>query len=131
MHDWQLEIRDTGTIVIERLAIADRFWSRFRGLQFCRELPLGEGVLLVPCSSIHTMWLRFAIDAVMLDRTGRVLAVYQAIRPWRMVFAPRGTHAVLEAAAGGLSLAVDEVVALRPRSGRPAPPAALSGFLMR
>ena len=46
MDDWQLEIRDTGKIAVQRLVIADRFWGRFCGLQFCRPLPPGQGLLL-------------------------------------------------------------------------------------
>ncbi len=128
MNDWQLEITASGTIAIERLEIADRFWSRFRGLQFCRPLPPGHGILLAPCNSIHTMWMRFAIDAAMLDRSGRVLAIHRAVRPWRLLFAPRDTHAVLEAFAGTLRLSVGDVVALRSHSSQSSPPASLAGF---
>ena len=128
MNDWQLEIRDSGRIVVERLEVADRFWSRFCGLQFRRLLPPGHGILLAPCSSIHTMWMRFAIDAAMLDGTGRVLAVQTAVRPWRLVFAPHGTHAVLETSAGELRLAAGDTLVLRSRQGPSSPPAALGGF---
>ncbi len=128
MNDWQLEIRDTGRIVVQRLAIADRFWSRFCGLQFRRSLAPGDGILLAPCASIHTMWMRFPIDVAMLDREGRTLAVRQAIRPWRLVFAPRGTHAVLEVSAGTLRLAAADILALRSLAGHASPPASLAGF---
>ena len=46
--------RSSGQVVVERLEVADGFWSRLRGLQFRKELPAGSGLLLVPCSSIHT-----------------------------------------------------------------------------
>ena len=62
----------------------------------------GRDLIRRQCASIHTMWMRFAIDVAMLDFTGRTLAVRHAVRPWRLVFAPRGTHAVLEASAGTL-----------------------------
>ncbi|MGO9111855.1 MAG: DUF192 domain-containing protein [Thermoguttaceae bacterium] len=130
MNDWQLEIHGTGRILIQRLVIADRFWSRLCGLQFRGPLPPGYGILLAPCASIHTMWMRFAIDAAMLDRMGRALAVHQAIRPWRLTFAPRGTHAVLEASAGTLCLAAGDVLALRSPTGQSSPPASLADFLV-
>jgi uncharacterized membrane protein (UPF0127 family) len=57
-------------------------------------------MLLMPCGSIHTFWMRFAIDVVMLDRNCRVLAVRQRVRPWRIVTAVRGTHSILELPAG-------------------------------
>jgi uncharacterized protein len=110
------------------LAIADNFWTRFCGLQFRRPLPPGDGLILAPCGSIHTMWMRFAIDAAMLDREGRVLEVRRSIALWRIVSAPRGTHAVLETSAGNLRLRAGEIVALRPCGKKRQPPGALRGF---
>ena len=112
MSCWRLAHRTSGQIVVERLSLADTFWGRLCGLQFRRPLPAGTGLLLVPCGSIHTMWMRFAIDVAMLDRSGRVLYVRRAVRPWRYVHAPRGTHAVLETAAGDLKVAKDDLVVL-------------------
>jgi uncharacterized membrane protein (UPF0127 family) len=98
--------------VVERLEVADGFWSRLWGLQFRKELPAGSGLLLVPCSSIHTCWMRFAIDLVCLDSNGTVLAVKPNIRPWRVAFPPRGTHAILELAAGqGLKISAGSQLA--------------------
>ena len=74
MNDWQLEMRDTGRTVVQRLVIADGYWGRLRGLQFRRLLPPGQGILLAPCASIHTMWMRFAIDAAMLELDRRLHA---------------------------------------------------------
>jgi len=130
MDDWQLEIPDSGGIVVPRLVIADRFWARFCGLQFRRALPPGYGLLLAPCASIHTMWMRFAIDVAMIDRSGRVLAVQQAVRPWRFRFGPRGTYAVLETAAGALCLSVGNTLSLRSHAGRTSPPPSLAGFVV-
>jgi len=128
MNEWQLEAQGTGKVVVERLKIADGYWSRLCGLQFRRPLPPGHGLLIVPCASVHTMWMRFAIDAVMLDRFGTVLEVREAVSPWRIVWAPRGTHAVLEATAGNLRIAVGDLLTLRSRSGQTRPPAPLSNF---
>lgn len=96
----RLIVARTGTELVSALEVADRFWSRLRGLQFRRRLPPGAGLLLVPCSSIHTHWMRFPIDAVMLDANARVLGVRRGVRPWRIVSAPLETHAVLEVSAG-------------------------------
>jgi hypothetical protein len=56
-------------------------------------------MLLRPASSIHTAFMRFAIDAVFLDREDRVLKVAADVAPWRMA-ACRGARAVLELPAG-------------------------------
>jgi len=69
--------------------VADGPWSRFKGLQFRKYLPPGCGLLLVPCPSVHTFFLRFPIDVLLLDRAGQVLAVRRAVRPWRLVLPVR------------------------------------------
>jgi uncharacterized protein len=92
--------RDTGAVVVEDLEVADGFWSRLWGLQFRAALPPAAGLLLTPCASLHTFWMRFAIDVVMLDRGGVALAVRRGVRPWRVVLAARGTHSVLEVPCG-------------------------------
>ena len=70
-----------------------------RGLLGRTDLPAGEGVLLRPASSIHTHFMRFAIDAVFLDRDLRVIDVRPSLPPWRMA-RKHGAKAVLELRAG-------------------------------
>ena len=96
LTDFSLIERSSGRIVVERLELAAGYWSRMAGLQLRASLPAGGGLLLVPCASVHTMMMRFAIDVVMLDATGKVLGIRRNVRPWRLAMAPRGTHAVLE-----------------------------------
>jgi len=62
-------------------------------------LPRGEGLLLKPAPSIHTFFMRFAIDAVFLDAGMNVVAVKADLTPWRMA-GRRGARAVLELPAG-------------------------------
>jgi len=70
-----------------------------RGLLGRRELPRGEGLLLRPAASIHTFFMRFAIDAVFLDADGVVVAIEPELPPWR-VAGRRGARAVVELSAG-------------------------------
>src|SRR5256885_10504814 len=53
---------------------------------------LGEGLLLRPASSVHTFFMRFAIDVVFLTPDGDVVKVASNVRPWRAVGA-RGAKA--------------------------------------
>ena len=70
-----------------------------KGLLGRRELAGDEGILIRPCNSIHMFFMRFAIDAIFLDRKGVVVKVAANVRPWRMAYARRA-HAVIEIAAG-------------------------------
>jgi uncharacterized membrane protein (UPF0127 family) len=48
----------------------------------------GEGLLIVPCGSIHMVGMRFAIDVAFLDRRGRVLKLCRDVAPGRLAWAP-------------------------------------------
>lgn len=72
-----------GQVVCELCEIADGFFTRMRGLLGRKTLAQGQGLLLRPASSIHTWFMRFAIDVVFLDRELRVLKIKEQVRPWR------------------------------------------------
>ena len=109
---WRLVSKTTGKTVVAQLRIADGFWSRLAGLQFRRPLPSDAGLLLVPCNSVHTCFVRFPVDVVFLDNRGCVLAVRHNLRPWRLAFGPRKTHAVLEMTTGSAELQPGEILRL-------------------
>ena len=92
-------LREDGAVVCERCVVADNPWTRMKGLLGRRRLDDGEGLLIRPTGSIHMFFMRFAIDAVFLDRDMRVLKVSSDLKPWRMA-AKKGSKQVLEIAAG-------------------------------
>lgn len=70
------------TVLADRVRLADSFWSRFRGLMLRPPLARGEGLWLRGVGSIHMLFMRFSIDAVFVDREGRVVRVCRGLRPW-------------------------------------------------
>jgi uncharacterized protein len=96
----RIVVRGQGTSVSERCVIADRPVARMKGLLGRKqELAAGEGLLLKPAPSIHTWFMRFAIDAVFLDRNMSIIGIEENLKPWRTA-GRRGARAVLELAAG-------------------------------
>jgi uncharacterized membrane protein (UPF0127 family) len=57
-------------------------------------------LLLEPCNSIHTCFMRFEIDAVFLDEAGVVVKIYNNIKPWRFILPVKNSRATLELAQG-------------------------------
>jgi len=79
---------------------ADTFMARLAGLMFRSGLPREGGMLLTPCRSVHTCFMRFSLDLVFLDADFAVVAIVEKLRPWRFVGpTPRARH-VLELGAG-------------------------------
>lgn len=82
-----------------RVAVADNFFTRFRGLMFRKDLAPGEGLLLKNCSAIHCCFMRFPIDAVYLDDGMQVVAA-ETVKPWRLGGIYPGARHVLELPSG-------------------------------
>ena len=86
--------------------VADSFWARSRGPDGTFVTPARWRALLTGTSNIHMLFMRFAIDAVFLDRpaadgTRRVVAVHANLRPWTgIVWYARGADSCLELPAG-------------------------------
>ena len=91
-----------GSVLLESVEMADSFWTRFWGLQFRPPIPKARGIFLTPCSSLHTCFMRFPIDVVMLDASLVVLEHRRNIQPWRLVFCPKQTSSVLETGVDAL-----------------------------
>ena len=79
--------------------VAERGWDRTRGLLGRPQLAACEGLLIMRCSSVHTVGMRYAIDVVFLDRHGAIARVVESLRPMRMAMC-LGAASVLELAAG-------------------------------
>ncbi len=84
---------------------ADTFVTRLVGLLGRRHLPEGQGLWISPCKGIHTMGMRFPIDALFLDGDHRIVAARERVAPWRMTRFIKGAESVLELPAGSISRA--------------------------
>ena len=87
------------TVLAGAAEVADRGAARRKGLLGRAGLREGEGLWIVPCESVHTFGMQFAIDLVYLDRKMRVKKVRGSVPPWRMS-ACLLAHSVVELPAG-------------------------------
>jgi uncharacterized protein len=90
-----------GTILATHLELAGSGPSRRKGLLGRESLLPGEGLWIKPCESVHTFFMRFAIDLVYLDRNHRVKKVKSKVGPWRLS-ACLTAHSVLELPVGAI-----------------------------
>ena len=88
---------ETATVLGVRAEVADTFARRTRGLIGRPPPGRGEGLLILKCNAIHTLFMKYPIDATFLDRDGRVVKTVRNIRPWRFfVWGGRRAVKVLE-----------------------------------
>ena len=120
MVEWVARNTTRGTVLAERVAIAESLLARTRGLLGTRVLPRREALLLRPCRQVHSFFMRYALDLVFVDRQGRVLLTRQNFRTNRISPLVMRANAVLELAAGTLASMPTEtgdVLSFEPRQG--------------
>lgn len=89
-----------GTALADRAVAARSMKARTVGLLGRSSLEPGEALLLEPCSSVHTAFMRFPIDVVYVDRSGRVVKVVRDLRPFRVSAVFRAGRSVIELPSG-------------------------------
>ena len=89
-----------GTSLAEHAVIAESFFKRAKGLLGTTELPQGNGLFISPCNSIHMFGMKYAIDAVFVDKQLVVVALLHSIPPGKASTLYRKAHSCLELPAG-------------------------------
>jgi len=92
-----------GTVLGERVQVADRWWLRLRGLLGRDGLAAGEGLLIEPCRAVHMAGMKFPIDVAFLARDGAVVALYPDLAPGARTAWHRGARRALELPAGTIA----------------------------
>lgn len=88
------------TVVAQRCRVAESIVQRIFGLHLLPQLQLGEGLLLPGSTTIDTTFMRYPIDLVFVDRSGRVTKTVPHLPPWRMVMRTGGGRDCIELPAG-------------------------------
>jgi uncharacterized protein len=92
---------NNNTVVIASKVYSARgFFKRLFGLLVFKPLKESEGLIIKDCRSSHTMWMRYSIDAVFINKEGRVNAVYEDLAPFRFSPYIKDAFSVLELKAG-------------------------------
>jgi hypothetical protein len=78
--------------------VADNFWTRFKGLMGKKSETIEQmgGLLIKPCSQIHTFFMKCAIDVIYLDRDNRIIKIEEAIPPGKCCKLVKGSKSLVE-----------------------------------
>lgn len=95
-----LESKTANQKLVPNLEVANNFWSRGKGLLGRKNLSEDHALWIHRCNSIHTCFMQFSIDCVFVDKNLKVKAIYQDVKPWRLVLPVWGASSVIEMASG-------------------------------
>lgn len=93
----------SGAVLASDVEHARTVRARLKGLLGRDGLPPGRALMIAPCTSIHTFFMRFAIDAAFLAADGRVVRAIGGLRPWRATRVYPSAALVVELPAGVLA----------------------------
>jgi uncharacterized membrane protein (UPF0127 family) len=95
-------------VLCENLKVANTFITRLVGLMGSKKMDKFDALLIEPCNSIHTFFMKYPLDVVFLDADNRVVKCVENLAPWRMTFLYLNAKKVLELNAGVLKSQVSK-----------------------
>jgi hypothetical protein len=89
-----------GAELVNHLLTADTFVKRLKGLMFSENLPAGHGLLIRPCQSIHTFFMKYSIDVLYISKDLEIVSMDEMLMPAKVGKLQKKAHSVLELPAG-------------------------------
>jgi uncharacterized membrane protein (UPF0127 family) len=99
----------SGKTIATNVNQAYRFFKRLKGLMFTKELHSGAGLHIKPCPSVHTFFMKYAIDILYLDKANVVIAIDEALAPGKVGKHYKGAVSVVELSVGSVTASETEV----------------------
>ena len=96
----QVKDETRGTLIGDRVVVANTTLSRMFGLLPKKTLNAGEGLWIRPSSGVHTFFMRFTIDVIGLDKQSRVIKLWPDLVPFRVTSVSTKMNSVVELPAG-------------------------------
>ncbi|WP_299570144.1 DUF192 domain-containing protein [uncultured Shewanella sp.] len=98
MNNIKVANQQTGS-AIANVRLANTAALRMRGLLGSKPLSMQQGLLIIPCNSVHTFGMSYSIDVVYLNKKNQVVKIIEALKPTRISGCLTASK-VLEIAAG-------------------------------
>ncbi len=101
-------VKNKPITICNNLKRCNTFYSRLRGLMFSNNMDNYDGILITPCNSIHTFFMKYSIDVVFLTKDYKIVKIIRNLKPWRMTFVYFNSFQVLEIMSGSLPNSITE-----------------------
>jgi uncharacterized membrane protein (UPF0127 family) len=96
----KIQISYGDKVLSKDILIAESIIDRLIGLMFREKIIGAEGLLIDPCRSIHTFFMRYSLDIIFLNSEYRIIKIIRDMKPWRMTWIYFRANKTLELPAG-------------------------------
>lgn len=92
-----------GVVIAQQARVGTSLGQRLKGLLGKANLLPDGALILNPCSSIHTFFMRFTIDVLFLDKQMRIIKIIQNMPAYRFSPIVWGSQMTIELPAGKIA----------------------------
>jgi len=82
--------------------VADTPLARITGLLNRKDFLSGQGLVIKPCNSVHTFFMRFSIDIAFINKENKIVKAVRCLPPFRFSNIYFSAYLVVELPAGTL-----------------------------
>lgn len=90
-------------LIADDVKAAQNFFTRSFGLLLRKSLSDNEGLIIKPCCSIHTFFMKFPIDVLFINKNNEIIALYENVKPYRILPIHLNSYYVIELSSGSVS----------------------------
>jgi len=102
-------------LFLDYVEVADKYFARLKGLLGRTTLESGQGLVIRPCNSIHTVGMKFPIDVAFIDKNDKIVFIMEEIPEGKFSPIVKGAKYVVETRAGEIkdkSLEIGDIIQL-------------------
>ncbi len=85
--------------MLKSVRLTTTAWERMKGLLGSEQLGNNDALIISPCNSVHTLFMKYAIDVIYLDKNGTIKKIVPQLKPWHFSFC-LSSATTLELASG-------------------------------
>lgn len=86
-------------VILADVFLADTFRKRLIGYMFRKE-PHYEAIVIKPCKSIHTFFMKFSIDVLFVNENMEIVKKIEGLKPGKVILPIKEATIVVESKAG-------------------------------
>jgi len=109
MRHVQISNFDNGQTLAVKCNVADKFFSRLKGLLGKTFMPVGEGLLIKPCNMVHSLGMKIVIDVLFLSSDDEILFIFEGMTPGKVSPMIKSASYVVELPNGLVKMTGTEV----------------------
>lgn len=86
--------------IADDVKVADNFITRTFGLIPRKTISQGEGLIIKPCCSVHTFFMKFEIDVLFINSKNEIVALFENAKKNRILSIILSSKYVIELPSG-------------------------------